>query len=150
MAYFFATNDSFTNIRRVKGHITIHCNSGTWKVHHAGELKTYVTVWYDENGIANISSLSKVKNKLPVRYNTATSNTFVVTKSAHEVYFREVLMGLYFSYTNNRDITLITAKDKMEGYTQWRVGCAEVARYAQQIMEDPSMRDFKIWCVATS
>ena len=120
--------------------MTIHCNAGTRKVHHVGD-KNYGILWFDKGGIANILSLNKANNKLPVRHISATSNTYVITKPDREVYFHEGPTRLYFHDTKNRATALVTAKENMEGCTRRQVGCAETARAAQQMMRNPSTKD---------
>ena len=65
-------------------------------------------MWYDDKGIINILYMSKVKNKVQVRYYSTTPNIFFMTKPDEEVYFHQGLTGLYLHYTNNRYSYLIT------------------------------------------
>ena len=39
----------------------------------------YGIVWYDFEGISNILTLEKVKNKFPVHYGSSEENAFIIT-----------------------------------------------------------------------
>ena len=68
------------NIRRVrrKDAICVHCNSGVKVVDRIGEIPGYGTVWYEPTGIANILSMSRVKNKFRVIFDSEVGNCFKV------------------------------------------------------------------------
>ena len=51
------------NIRKVRTHMDIHCNAGVTSTDLVGNLPGYGTVWYHPDGIANILSLARVKEK---------------------------------------------------------------------------------------
>ena len=52
------------NIRTSPNHMSIHCNAGTTSTNKVGDLPGVGTVWYHENGIANILSLAKIKEHI--------------------------------------------------------------------------------------
>ena len=56
----------------------IRCNAGVKTTNMRGNLSGYGPVWYFPNGIANILSLSHVKEKFRVTYDIALDNTFYV------------------------------------------------------------------------
>jgi hypothetical protein len=59
-------------------------------------LPGYGPVWYDPIGIANIVSLSRVREKYHVSFNS-DQNIFVVTKPDGTVYeFKQSESGLYY------------------------------------------------------
>ena len=77
----------------------MHCNIGTRKVHHIGDLRSYVTMWFDKYGIANIFFLYKVKREFLVLYKRDASNALIWAKIYKESYFYEGLTGLYYQKT---------------------------------------------------
>ena len=75
-----STVDVFTNrrllknIRRSKKDTFIHCTAGVAKTNLIRDLPGYGTVWYHPNRIANILSLSKVKEKYRVTFDSDINN----------------------------------------------------------------------------
>jgi hypothetical protein len=73
--------DVFINPRLVKNiHMTntimhIHCHSGALSTRLQAMLPGYGTVWFDPNGIVNILSLSNVKKKYRVTFDSSTDDT---------------------------------------------------------------------------
>jgi hypothetical protein len=69
-----------TNIWQVTTSMHIHCNAGVatmnWK--GVGDLCGYGPVRFHKNGIANILSLARVKEKYCVTYNSTNGNEFQV------------------------------------------------------------------------
>ena len=60
----------------------IHCNAGVASTDMIGELHGYGTVWYHPDGIANILSLSRVKEQgYRVTYDSQGGNHFTVAKT---------------------------------------------------------------------
>ncbi len=58
----------------------IHCNAGVTSTDLIGDLPGYGEVWYHPNGIANILSLARVKDKYRVTFDSGTKNQFIVHK----------------------------------------------------------------------
>ena len=88
-----------------------------------GNLSGYGPVWYSPKGIANILSLSYVKEKLRVTYDSALENTFYVHEREKILQFREAGRRLYYFDTADRAeecITLVTTvydnKSKFSAY----------------------------------
>jgi len=78
----FCNKSLLTNIREIKKVMNIRCNAGLSPTNMVGELDGYGTVWYyNPKGIANILSLSQVRKKHRVTYDSATSKVFVVHKT---------------------------------------------------------------------
>ena len=59
----------------------IHCNAGVASTHQMGELPGFGMVWYHPNGIANILSLAKTKERYRVTNNSGEQNAFIVHKA---------------------------------------------------------------------
>jgi hypothetical protein len=52
-----------TNIRNAGKSINIHCNTGSSRVSEIGTLRNYGDVWFSKSAIANILSLSQLKER---------------------------------------------------------------------------------------
>ena len=75
----------------------IHCNAGQTETNLIGNLPGYGTVWYHPEGIANILSLAKVKEKFHVTYDSTKGNEFIVHKKDGSVRrFKQSPCGLYY------------------------------------------------------
>ena len=59
-------------------------------------------IWYCSEGIANILSLSRVKDKFRVTFDSACDNIFHVHKSDKVIKFKEANLCLYYFDTNDR------------------------------------------------
>jgi hypothetical protein len=126
------------------GSLKAHCNAGTKVVRYVATLRSYGTVWFNEDGIANILSMSLVKKKFPVRYDSASGDQFIVSKPDKDVIFSASSSGLYYHDTTNRAVVLVnTVKQNKEGFTEREFNRANSARRALGLVGYPSPRDFK-------
>jgi len=73
----FYNGGLLTNIRTVAHGMRINSHGGSSVTHQQGDLPGYGTVWYDPQGIANILSLSNVKQKFRVTYDSGAGDTFL-------------------------------------------------------------------------
>lgn len=97
----FYNRSLLQNIRKQDVGMEIHCNAGVTTTHYIAELPGYGTVWYHEDGIANILSLSKVKEKYRITYDSKNGNEFTVHKDDNSVHhFKESPRGLYYMDIN--------------------------------------------------
>jgi hypothetical protein len=62
----FANGDMLEDIHQVDDQMVIASNGGSNMTSEMGVLPGYGPVWYDPNGIANIVSLSRVREKYRV------------------------------------------------------------------------------------
>jgi hypothetical protein len=132
-----------TNIRNAGRIISIHCNAGSTRVSEIGTLKNYGDVWFSKSAISNILSLSKLKERYPVTYDSSAGNQFVVEQPTKKVIFKQSLPGLCYHDTGDRAIVMInTIKEKSEGYTNREFERAKVARRAPGMVGYPSPADF--------
>lgn len=76
----FCNKQLLTNVRRITGKLIVHCNAGTATTDLVGEFDNYGTVWYHPDGIANVLSLSKVKKRFRVTYDSENGNCFTIHK----------------------------------------------------------------------
>lgn len=84
----FCNKKLLTDIKPSKKTLKINCNVGTKLVTMEGTLRNYGRVWYSKDAIANIQSLSNVKARHPVRYDSGSGNEFVVMKPNKDVVFK--------------------------------------------------------------
>jgi hypothetical protein len=76
----------------------IHCNAGVASTDQVGDLDGYGTVWYHPNGIANILSLSRVREHgYRVTYDSEDGNRFTSTSAM--VVARGSLLNRHRDYT---------------------------------------------------
>ena len=77
----FKNKKLLKNIRDAKKALSLHCNAGIATVDKIGDLPGYRTVWFYEDGIANILSLNNVKKKYRVTYDSTAHDCFEVHKA---------------------------------------------------------------------
>jgi hypothetical protein len=140
----FCNRKLVTDIRRSKGSLKVHCNAGTKIVNYVATLRNYGTVWFNKDGIANILSLSLVRKKFPVKYDSSTGDRFIVSKPEKDIIFAASPSGLYFHDTSDRAVVLVsTVKTNREGFTDREYSQAKAARRALGLVGHPSPKDFK-------
>jgi hypothetical protein len=106
-------------------------------------LRNYGTVWYSKDAIANIMSLSNVKEKYPVRYESQAGNRFVVVKHEKDGMFRQSPAGLYYHDTGNRAFVMVnTIKENRERFTRCGVEKAKEEKRALALVGYPSPKVF--------
>jgi hypothetical protein len=73
----------------------IHCNAGVTSTDLIGDLPGYGPVWYHPNGIANILSPSRMKDRHRVTFDSNNGNRFIIHKKDGSTRdFRESKKGL--------------------------------------------------------
>jgi hypothetical protein len=93
----FANGNMLEDIHEVDNEMAIASNGGTNVTSEMGILPGYRPVWYDPVGIANIVSLSRVREKYYHESFNSDHNVFVVTKPDGTVFeFKQSDSGLYF------------------------------------------------------
>ena len=153
-----STVDVFTNrrllknIRRAKTNMFIHCTAGVAKTNLIGDLPRYGTVWYHPNGIANILSLSKVKEKYRVTFDSDQNNQFIVHRNdGTQRVFQQSPRGLYFLDTSlaphptagtNGTVLITTVADKANSFSNADYAQAILAWKIQKIIGRPTTRAF--------
>ena len=135
--------------------MVIHCNAGTATTNMVGDLGNYGKVWYHPNGIANILSLAKVKEKFRVTFDSTNGNTFIMWKQdGSNKIFKQSATGLYYLETHEGDneknqnedeaMTFFnTVVNNKINFTDNEYNRALLARKLQNIMGRPSTSDFK-------
>ena len=77
----FMSKKLLKNICDVKKTLSLHRNAGVTTVNKIGDLPGYGTVWFYEDGIANLLSLNNVKKKYSVTYDSTAYDCFEVHKA---------------------------------------------------------------------
>ena len=147
----FVNRRLLQNIRRIRQYMYIHCTAGVTRTNLAGDLPGYGTVWFHPDGIANILSLSRVKTKYRITFDSDMTNEFIVHKPDGSTRnFKESSRGLYYHDTST-EVTggaetgtalVTTVADNASNYTHADYSHALLARKTQQIIGRPSTRDY--------
>jgi hypothetical protein len=124
------------------GHMDIHCNAGVTSTNLMFDLPGYGTVWYHPNGIANILSLNKVKERYRVTYDSTNGNAFVVHKGdGTPRTFQQLPRGLFYMDTATTGTLLVnTVAENKTSYTNCDYLKAVLAREIQKKIGQPSTR----------
>jgi hypothetical protein len=132
------------NIRTIDTYMDIHCNAGVTSTNMVGDLHGYGTVWYHPNGIANILSLKRVKEKYLVTYNSQEGNAFVVHKNdGTKRTFQQSERGLFYMDTARTGTLLVnTVAQNKAKYTTRDYSRAVLAREIQKKIGRPSTKAF--------
>ena len=130
----------------------IHCTAGVAKTNLVGDLPGYGTVWYHPDGIANILSQSKVKEKCRVTFDSGINNQFIVhCPDGTQQVFQQSSRGLYFLDTSltpqpvngTRGTVLVTTvADNSNNFSNADYSQAVLARKIQKIIGRPTTRAF--------
>jgi hypothetical protein len=135
------------NIRKVKGYMHLATQAGsTTSTNLVGDLPGYGTVWFHPNGIANIITLTNMKRKYHITYDSTTGNEFRVHKSNGVVrIFKESDKELYYFDTspNAEHVALVsTVENNKTKYINHNYVRAQTARKIQILVGRPELRDF--------
>ena len=141
-----SNGEFLTNIHHVKTTLHIRCNVGVKTTTMRGNLSRYGPVWYFPNGITNILSLSHVKEKSRVTYDSALDNTLYVHNPEKIIQFREAGQRLYYFDTADRAeecTTLVTTVDDNKyKFSDYDYTKAKLARDIQRRIGRPRTQDF--------
>jgi hypothetical protein len=100
----FCNGSLLTDIQRSDRIMNIHCNAGVTEATEMGTLPGYGKVWYHPDGIANILSLSRVRdNGFQVKYNS-DRNYFILRKEGmrSDYKFIQSEKGLFYFDTADK------------------------------------------------
>jgi hypothetical protein len=140
----FYNKDLLDNVRRSDTCMEIHCNAGVTSTDLIGDLPGYGPVWYHPNGIANILSLARVKEKHRVTFDSAGKNKFMVHKEDGTTRcFKQSQRGLYYLETGATSVALVhTVAENKSKYTNRDYSRATLARRIQNVIGRPSLRTY--------
>ena len=141
----FQNRKLLRNIRENSTYMDIHCNAGIVSTNLVGDLPGYGTVWYHPKGIANILSLSRLKEKYRVTYDSENGNDFIVHKpDGNYWHFVQSDRGLYYTDVgrDTSEVLVNTVQENLENYTRGAIKRATLARSIQKMIGRPSTKDF--------
>jgi hypothetical protein len=132
------------NIRKVDRSMYIQCTAGTTSTNMMGDLEGYGPVWYHPGGIANILSLSRVRQNFRVTFDSEKGNVFkLIRPDGTARSFRESSNGLYFSVMEPVETTMVTTVEQNKAkYTKADYLQAVLARKIQAVIGRPSTKEF--------
>ena len=127
--------------------LTIRCNAGVKTTRYRGKLPGLGWVWLLYGGVANILSLSRMKERFRVTYDSVSGNSFnVIKKDGRVVRFTERTNRLYcfdmHDRTEESTILITTVEDNKLKFSGQDVAKADQARILQQRLGRPSTADF--------
>ena len=98
----------------------IYCNTVHASTNWFGELDGVGTDWFHKNGIANILSLSLVKELHRVTFESASDNVFKMYGRSGDTYrgFGELPRGMYYSCMKESE-TVLTINTVEENKTKY-------------------------------
>ena len=147
-----STIDVFSNgallnkIRRVKTTMHIRCNAGVKSTNLRGHLSGYGWVWYFPDGIANILSLSRVKEKYRVTFDSASDNSFHVHKPGKILKFCKATRCLYYYNVSEQDkespVFITTVEDNKSKFSAYDFNKAKLAHLIMCRIRRPKTQDF--------
>ena len=142
----FSNSDLLTKIHETNNTLRIRCNAGKKTTNFRGHLSGYGWVWYYPEGIANILSLSRVRECFRVTFDSAMDNCFHVHKAGKVLRFQEASKRLYYFDTADRDeegtMLTTTVDDNKRKFSALDLTQAKQARALQRRIGRPMTRDF--------
>jgi Zinc knuckle len=139
----FCNPHLLTNIRKLEKGIRIRSTGGIAYTDMVGDVPGIGTVWYQEGGMANILSLSKLRlGGCKISYDSEI-NEFVVTKNGMTHIFVESGCLYYYNTAQYGEFSLITTvANNQYSYSKQDYSQALLARRLQRIIGRPSTRQF--------
>ena len=128
--------------------LTVHCNAGAARTDQIGDLKGFGTVWFYEDGIANVISLGLLTNKFRVTMDSDIDNALHVHKSNGDVRrFHRGDNNLYYydvraAHAEETLLAIVTVKGQQGQFSGIDRKRAERAMKLQEIVGYPSDKDF--------
>ena len=147
---FFCNAKFLKNVHHVKTALRIYSTGGTSYIDIIGFLEGYGWVWYYPEGIANILSLSRVKKKFRVTFDSHGDNEFHVHIGQNRVRrYKESKNGLYYSDIreyNDATVLVNTVEYNKSKYSSRDYLRALDDRKLQKNLGGPSYKHFKQIC----
>jgi hypothetical protein len=138
-----------TNVRKSDKNLAIQCNAGVATTNLVDDFPGYGTVWYHPKGIANILSLSRMRERgYCVVYDSGNGNQFIVHTSDGSAprIFKQSERGLFYLTCVIGTVLINTVASTKTKYTERAYSHALLARRLQWIIGHPSARTF-LWIV---
>jgi hypothetical protein len=140
----FSNGALLRNIRDVGKRMYIQCTAGITSTNMMGDLDGYGPVWYHPDGIANILSLSRVRQSFRITFDSEDDNTIKLIRPDGTVRaFKESSSGLYYSIMEPvATVNVTTVEQNKDKYTKADYLQAVLARKIQVTIGRPSTREF--------
>ena len=143
----FSNAKLLTNIYEVPVSLKILSTGGVSVINKIGLFTGYGWVWYHTTGIANILSLSRVKSKFQVTFNSQDNNRFQVHVSNDNIRsYQESSCRLYYRdvrETENDVVCITTVRYNKTKHSRQAYLRALNSRILQNRMTGPSYEHFK-------
>jgi Zinc knuckle len=140
----FCNRKFVTNIRQVKGQVSVKGNGGTLTTNLKADVKGYGEVWFSEDAITNILSMANVTKKFRVTYDSQQDGSFVVHTPKGKILFTKHPDGLHYFDPRARHSSFLQTVDENEtGYSKRQLDRAKEARSLYAKVGHPSIGDFK-------
>jgi hypothetical protein len=136
-----------TNIRNAKIPSKIHCNTGSTCSVLEGNFGS-ITVKHSPYGIANVFSLNGAKQRHRVTYDSEDcGGVFQVLTNEGIMEFKPIARGLHYynvsDASSNIELMLVnTVRENFEGYSRHEVKKAKEAQRIQDMIANPTEREF--------
>ena len=143
----FSNVSLLTKVHETNTTLSIRCNAGVKTTKYRGHLSGYGWVWYYPDGIANILSLSRVRERYRVTFDSAMDNCFHIHKDNGKLLkFKEATRRLYYFDTMKRDeeasVFITTVEDNKSKLSAYDFSQAKRARALQRRIGRPSTKDY--------
>jgi hypothetical protein len=135
------------NIRKAASAVTMHCNAGSASTNLEGNLGN-LTVKCNPHSISNVVSLDETKQCHRVTYDSWDKDgVFQVHTDGGIVEFKPSSCGLHYhdvsDTSSNMELMLVnTVRENFEGYTRQDVKRAREAQHIQEMIPNPTKREF--------
>ena len=106
----------------------------------------YCQVWYDNNSIANIFSLTNLVNKYRVTYDSHQYDAFTVHTNIWIIKFiinKQVLYVFNTTHTAANPNVVTTVEENMVGFTSRQIDRADLSRKIYRNLGIPTVNNFK-------
>ena len=144
--HLFCNKNLLKNIRRARSPILVHCNAGTVRLTHIGDMDGIADpIWVHPEGVANILSLSKLKKEHRIKMDTDVTDCIELHDGNGKIlHFTPSDKGLYHvDLENNGAWTMVTTVRKQaKKYENNQIRKALNARKMQNIIMRPGDQEF--------
>ena len=121
MVHMFSNCALLANIKAIDEPIDVYSSGGATRCNTVGNLKNIRHVYLHENGLANILSYAKVKDRHKITYDDVRE-TFTIRTPYKRIHLRSSKRGLYYHNCKPNgkklDVTFVkTVQENKEGFT---------------------------------
>jgi hypothetical protein len=152
LVHVFCNPEYVNNIRAAERELSLQSNGGTLPISNIANFNGFEeSVWYSNDAMTNILSLSHVKHEFSISYD---GEDFIIHRAKHgysDIVFKPHLSGLHvYDQDDPRGHAsysfIPTVEHNMSLFTKRQVASADLARNLQAGLAYPSVHDLK-WVV---